>query len=365
VPESALLADGDLVVAMDGDFQIQRWGRGPAALNQRLCRLRARGENDLRFLEYALPAHLNYINATQYATTVKHLSSGEILSSRVPLPPVEDQRRIADFLDDQTRRIRGIIEGRSRQIALLNETVAAVAWSAVTGRSVAGERREHGGSWVESLPSSWSMPRISQVARMGTGHTPSRGNPEYWLDCQIPWLTTADVHKFRFDQVETLHDTEFHISELGLENSAAVLHPAGTVALSRTASAGFAVMMGADMATSQDFATWTPGPMLRSDFLLWCLRAMRPDLLGRLAMGSTHKTIYFPDLMAIRIPLPSRAEQKSATEEIAEAVSHARVTTDALQQSIARLDELKSSLVTAVMLGEIDIDTASGRGVTP
>ncbi len=73
---------------------------------------------------------------------------------------------------------------------------------------------------------------------------------------------------------------------------------------------------GGEMATSQDFATWTRGPLLRPRFLLLCLRAMREDLLGRLAMGSTHKTIFMPDIQSLRIPLPPVDEQ----DEIVEAV---------------------------------------------
>ena len=61
--------------------------------------------------------------------------------------------------------------------------------------------------------------------------------------------------------------------------------------------------MGSDMATSQDFVTWTCGPLLEPRFLLLCLRAMRRDLLERLAQGSTHKTIYMPDIESIRVPL--------------------------------------------------------------
>lgn len=62
------------------------------------------------------------------------------------------------------------------------------------------------------------------------------------------------------------------------------------------------------MATSQDFATWTCGPRLYPRYLLHALRAMAPDL-QRLSSGSTHKTVYMPDIEELRIPLPSVAEQ--------------------------------------------------------
>jgi type I restriction enzyme S subunit len=198
---------------------------------------------------------------------------------------------------------------------------------------------------------------------MGTGHTPSRSVPEYWLECDIPWLTTSDVHKFRKDEIDVLDETEIQISELGLANSAAVLHPQGTVALSRTASTGFSIVMGRDMATSQDFATWTCGPALDNHFVLWCLRAMRRDLLHRLAMGSTHKTIYFPDLMSIRVPLPPLADQRDAVASIARFAADARKVKVEITGSITLLREYKRSLISAAVSGEFDVSAASGRGV--
>ncbi len=73
--------------------------------------------------------------------------------------------------------------------------------------------------------------------------------------------------------------------------------------LSRTASVGFSGITGIDLAVSQDFAAWICGPELSASFLLACLRAMKSDF-QRLMMGSTHQTIYMPDIEAFRIPLP-------------------------------------------------------------
>lgn len=160
--------------------------------------------------------------------------------------------------------------------------------------------------------SRWPTVPINYVARLGTGHTPSRQHPEYWEDCTLPWMTLADVWQLRDGTADTVVDTAEKISTLGLANSAAEKHPAGTVILSRTASVGFSAILGADMATSQDFATWTCGPKLDPRYLLYALRAMAPDL-RRLVAGSTHKTIYMPDIEQLRIPLPPLTEQLAIT----------------------------------------------------
>jgi type I restriction enzyme S subunit len=106
---------------MDGDFNVAYWSRGAAALNQRLCLLRSNGTTDTRFLAYALPAHLQVINDLTYATTVKHLSSGQVRGIRMDAPDLSEQCAIADYLDRETARIDTLIEEQQRLIDLLHE----------------------------------------------------------------------------------------------------------------------------------------------------------------------------------------------------------------------------------------------------
>ncbi|MFH9248321.1 restriction endonuclease subunit S [Streptomyces lydicus] len=162
--------------------------------------------------------------------------------------------------------------------------------------------------WASTIPSHWKVVPLNFVAKMGTGHTPDRGNKEYWENCTIPWVTTPDVTR-RADALDPLMDTEQRISELGMANSAAMLHPVDTVMLSRTASIGFSVRIGRPMATTQAFVTWQAGPELDPRYLLLTLRAMKQEW-RKLAYGSTHLTIYMPDLESVRIPCPPLGEQR-------------------------------------------------------
>lgn len=141
------------------------------------------------------------------------------------------------------------------------------------------------------------------------------------------------------------------ISELGVANSSAEVHPAGTVALSRTASVGFSCILGRDMATSQDFATWTCGPALSPKYLLYALRA-QPHEIERRKAGSTHKTIYMPDIETLRIPLPPVACQ----ERIVEYLDTKKARIDALitkkRELIRLVDErFESAVFAAVACG--------------
>ncbi len=64
------------------------------------------------------------------------------------------------------------------------------------------------------------------------------------------------------------------------------------------------------MATSQDFVNWVCGPDLDSQFLLYLLLS-EVDSLSRFAYGTTHQTIYFPEVKAFHVCVPPRAEQRS------------------------------------------------------
>lgn len=280
-------------------------------------------------------------------------SIGEAL---VPSLDLGEQRAIADFLDAETARIDTLIAkklGLVRCLAERRETITLVA--------VAGGLSSHHRyapsclPWLDLQPAAWRTGKLMLLARLGSGHTPSRDHSEWWDGCTIPWITTGEVAQMRDDRVEFISTTRESISELGLANSSATLHPAGTVVLSRTASAGFSAIMGQDMATSQDFVTWTCGPYLSPRYLLLCLRAMRNDLLNRLAQGSTHKTIYMPDVESIQVPLPPMEEQNAIVEEAWCHLRRIDATIDRLNGQIALLHERRQALITAAVTGELDI----------
>jgi len=125
------------------------------------------------------------------------------------------------------------------------------------------------------------------------------------------------------------------VSQLGLANSSARLLPAGTVMLSRTASVGFSAIMACDMATTQDFVNWVCGLRITPEYLLYVFRGMLPELL-RLTMGSTHQTIYMPDVARFVCPLPPPDEQAS----IVRFVRHRLAKIDTLVAKKERLIEL-------------------------
>jgi type I restriction enzyme, S subunit len=204
----------------------------------------------------------------------------------------------------------------------------------------------------------WRRVPLRRFAHLGSGHTPSRSRAEYWVDCTIPWFTLADVGQVRDSLVTTVYETKEKISEVGLANSAAELHPADTVVLSRTASVGFSAILGRPMATSQDFATWICGPLLDARYLLYALRGLQDEILG-LRMGSTHQTIYMPDIERITIPLPPIAQQQTIVRYLASETDRVDSLIARRQRLIGLLDERVQTIIN-VAFGEVIVWSTDG-----
>ena len=199
--------------------------------------------------------------------------------------------------------------------------------------------------WREHPPH-WPTVPLRKVARLGTGHTPSRSEPAYWVDCKVPWVTTADLTARTDGGLQPLMETTQHVSELGLANSAAVLHPTDTVMLSRTASIGHSVRIGRPMATTQAFVTWTCGPELDARYLLLVMNAMKPEF-DRLAYGSTHLTIYFPDIEQLRVPLPPVSVQTAIADYLDTETARIDALIAKKQRMIELLEERRAALISS------------------
>ena len=92
---------GDFLIGMDGEFGCFEWKGQAALLNQRVCRLQEFGHAlEPRFLFYGINAHLKAIEDITGYTTVKHISSKQVLDINMPVPTKNAQRRIVAILDE-------------------------------------------------------------------------------------------------------------------------------------------------------------------------------------------------------------------------------------------------------------------------
>ena len=189
-------------------------------------------------------------------------------------------------------------------------------------------------------PSGWLWLPLVQVARIESGHTPSRSRPEWW-DGDVPWMGLVDARAHNNGRI---YDTIQHTNEAGLANSAARLLPEGTVCFSRTASVGYVVIMGRPMATSQDFVNWVPTEVLSSEWLQLVMMAERPAI-SRFSKGAVHQTIYYPAWLSMHVVLPPLAEQHRIVAKVDELM----VLCDRLQSSLAVAGAARNHLLKSLL----------------
>lgn len=100
-PTQYKITAGDMLIGMDGNFQVGFWQSEDAWLNQRVCKITTNDDFLLqKFLFYYLPLVLKEINGTVSYSTVKHLSAKLLNGIVIPIPPLAEQKRIVAKIEE-------------------------------------------------------------------------------------------------------------------------------------------------------------------------------------------------------------------------------------------------------------------------
>ena len=264
----------------------------------------------------------------------------EIARVHLDLPPLSEQKRMAAAL-------------RDRMDAAARMRAAATSQVAATERLMESELRDafHGiiplavGAARDTSPDGWKWHLLSDLARLESGHTPSRRRPEWWGG-DIPWLALPDIREL---DCQIALETGETTNESGISNSSARVLPKNTVVLSRTASVGFVAMMGRPMATSQDFVNWVCGPELDPTFLMYLLRASRSHI-RQLSSGAIHKTVYVPTVKAFAVCVPDIDEQKRVAAKVRSRLAVVAEIRTRLESQAAEAGRLSAALLRRAFL---------------
>lgn len=197
------------------------------------------------------------------------------------------------------------------------------------------------------IPVEWDVNLLDVLATRGSGHTPSKQRPEYW-NGGIKWISLADSSAL--DQVH-INETAYEISDLGIRNSSAVLHPPGTVVLSRDAGVGKSAVMQTRMAVSQHFMAWRCGRRLHNYFLYYWLQYEKPRFEG-IASGSTIVTIGLQFFKRYRIAHPRDPEEQIS---IANALLKSEETARRFEETLVKLHRLKTALMQDLLTGKVRV----------
>lgn len=202
----------------------------------------------------------------------------------IPLPPLEEQRRIVEE-----------IEGYQKIIDAARQILA--------------------NSYPRfEIDREWPVAQLGELVSFASGGTPTKSNQKYWMG-KIPWISAKDMKCTR------LIDGALHISESAVRESATRIAPMGSI-LILVRGMGLAngvpiCELAVPCAFNQDIRAAIPKPDVDSAFLAAALRQEQAQFKAiiRTAAHGTLK-IEFPDLQEIRIPLPPLKEQRRIVAEL-------------------------------------------------
>ena len=187
-----IVTAGDLLVGMDGDFNVRWWNNDAALLNQRCCRVTEKDSVLRRFLYYVLPFTLQHINTLTYATTVKHLANGDILNSFIAFPSLPTQQNIVHYLDTVCSKIDSMLSKTRSSIEEYKKLKQAVITQAVT-KGVHGERemKDSGVDYIGQIPAKWVLGKLRNVGDTQNGISKS----SEFFGKGFPFVSYSDVYK--------------------------------------------------------------------------------------------------------------------------------------------------------------------------
>lgn len=133
VPEKLVVNPGDLLVSWSATLGVFRWNGPRGLLNQHIFRVLPNDEVvDKNYLRHALGQAINDMERHLHGATMKHVNRGEFLGTRIPLPPLKEQRRIAAILDKANR----LAELRKRSVNTINLLKQATFRRAIANRAI-------------------------------------------------------------------------------------------------------------------------------------------------------------------------------------------------------------------------------------
>ncbi|ODM31511.1 hypothetical protein A6779_18150 [Marinobacter adhaerens] len=270
------------------------------------------------------------------------------------LPSLGEQIQIARFLDHETAKIDALIREQERLIELLQEKRQAVISHAVTkGLDPDVPMKDSGVEWLGEVPAHWIIARIKNFARIESGHTPDKKKEEYWVDCDIPWVSLNDSKQLK--KADYIADTSTKVNDLGIANSSARLLPAEAVVFTRDASIGLSAITTKPMAVSQHLIAWlSAGEKLVPEYLLLIFYAMESEF-ERYTFGATIKTIGMDDVRSLTAAFPPMEEQKQLVAWAFRKKETLRAGLDAAEKTTLLLKERRSALISAAVTGKIDV----------
>ena len=288
---------------------------------------------------------LKHANKNATGTTIKNLSLKVMRELVIPIPPLNEQKRIVEKIEELMLLVEAYEESWKR-LEELNKKFPedmkkSLLQEAIKGKLV--EQRAEEGTGEElyetiqaekkklikegkikkqkalpeitegeipfEIPENWKWVRLGEIGEWGAGSTPSRSNPKFYGG-KIPWLKTGDLND------SYITDVPEHITDLALNSTSLKLNPVNSVLIAMYgATIGKLGILKKPMTTNQACCACQPINGIYNLYLFYFLMVSRRRLT-KMAEGGAQPNISRTKIISVTMPLPPLNEQKRIVERL-------------------------------------------------
>jgi type I restriction enzyme S subunit len=266
-------------------------------------------------------------------TSRNRLKEHKFLAFKIPLPPLDEQRRIVARIEQLAAKIqeaRGLRMGAAEEAELVLYN---------------GCRQMR-----ERLVSSGPVKSIGEVTKVTSGGTPDRATPQYWKDGTIPWVKTGELLDADIFSSEEL------ISHEALRGSSAKLFPPGTVLIAlygQGQTRGRTGILRVAATTNQACAAIIPRPELfEGRYIQYWLRSLYFDMRRQERAGA-QPNWNGAMIKAINVALPALSEQGRIVADLDILAGKVDALKKLQAETAAELDALLPSILDRAFRGEL------------
>jgi type I restriction enzyme, S subunit len=269
-------------------------------------------------------------------------------------PPLETQRRIAQFLDEKTARIDALIEKKRALLDRLAEKRQALITRAVTkGLNPDAPMKPSGIDWLGDIPAHWELKRFRFLAKLISGSTPTTTVSEYW-NGDISWISPKDMKSeelFTSEDKVTVHAVNDYRLRLHEQDNAVIVIRGMILAR----KVPVAVAKGC-YTINQDMKVIHSKGEVIPDFFQMYLSSIESFLFTLVAeAGHGTKALRTDVLLDIPFLVPPLSDQYSLKEHLTNIRKQTAETIEKISNSVSLLEEYRSALITAAVTGQLEV----------
>ena len=282
--------------------------------------------------------------------TFKEISANDFANVKLCFPPLEEQEKIAAWLDAKCGEIDKLIATQQRRIELLQELRQSIITRAVTrGINPDAPLKPSGIDWIGDIPAHWNNLRLRFVCELRNGYTPSKANAEFWTDGTIPWYRMEDIR----ESGRHLNEAKQYITEEAVKGGS--LFEAGSFILATTATIGEHAVLIVDSQANQRFTNLKIRKSLNGalcqDYFFYYLFVI-DEYCKTTTRTATFPAVNMEDLKNFHVVFPPYSEQREIVAHIERETAKVDHALQQAERQIELLQELRQSVITEVVTGK-------------